>query len=302
MKILITGGTGFIGSHIRDELLRRPEIGPDARVLCMTRNPNGKSHDDPRVVFVAGDVRDAASLERVTEGVDVVVHCVQFPNHPVQNRSKGYTYMEIDAKGTERLVEACRKNGVRRVVYLSGAGTSPDRPEPWFQAKVIAERAVQESGMEWVVLRPSWVYGPEDKSLNKFVAFIKYLPVVPVVGDGTNRVQPISVFDIARVAASAVFLPEATNRIFDLGGPEELTMDEIIGRVQRVLGTHRPLFHQPSGLMKLAAIPMQILSEPPLSPEAIDFILQEAHVDPRPTEETFGISFMSLEDGLRQYL
>ena len=202
----------------------------------------------------------------------------------------------------ERLVEASRKNGVRRIVYLSGAGTSPERTEPWFQAKVIAERAIQGSGMEWVILRPSWVYGPEDKSLNKFVAFIKYLPIVPVVGDGTNRVQPISVFDVARVAAGAVFLPEATNRIFDLGGPEELTMDEILGRVQRVLGTHRPLLHQPAGLMKLAAIPMQILSEPPLSPEAVDFILQETHVDPRPTEETFGISFTPLEEGLRQYL
>ena len=206
MKALITGGTGFIGSHVCNELLVRPELGADARVLCMTRDPEGKRHDDPRVVFVAGDVRDAASLERVVEGVDTVVHCVQFPNHPVENPGKGYTYMEIDAKGTERLVAACVANGVRRIVYLSGAGTSPERPEPWFRAKVIAERAVRESGMEFVILRPSWVYGPDDRSLNRFVTFIRYLPVVPVIGDGTNRVQPISIFDVARVTAAAVFV------------------------------------------------------------------------------------------------
>lgn len=302
MKILITGGTGFIGSHIRDELLTRPEIGSDARVLCMTRSAANKTHPDPRVLFVAADVREPATLERVTEGVDVVIHCVQFPNHPVQNKARGYTYMEIDAKGTEHLVEACKKNDVRRIVYLSGAGTSPERTEPWFKAKVIAERAVRESGMEFVILRPSWVYGPEDRSLNKFITFIKYLPVVPVVGNGKNRVQPVVVFDVAKVAAAAVFNQEATNGTFDIGGPEELTMDEILERVQRVLGTNRPVVHQPAGLMKLAAIPMQVLSAPPLSPEAVDFILQEARVDPKPTERVFGIDFTPLEQGLRRYL
>jgi NADH dehydrogenase len=301
MRVLITGGTGFIGSHVRDELLARPEM-VDARLMRLTRDPKGRRDDDPRVEFVAGDVRDAASLERATEGIEAVVHCVQFPNHPVENPSKGYTYMEIDAKGTERLVAACLKNGVRRIVYLSGAGTSPERPEPWFRAKVIAERAVSESGMEYVILRPSWIYGPDDRSLNKFVAFIKHLPVVPVIGDGTNRVQPVSIFDVARVAATAVFEREATNRVFELGGPEELTMDEILGRVQRALGTHRILLHHPVALMKLVAIPMQLLPSPPLSPQAIDFILQEARVDPKPTEQVFGIEFVSLDEGLTQYL
>jgi nucleoside-diphosphate-sugar epimerase len=301
MNVLITGGTGFIGSHVRDELLARPEMA-GGRLARMTRDASGKRDDDPRVSYVTGDVRDAASLDEATRGIDAVVHCVQFPNHPVENPSKGYTYLEIDAKGTERLVAACVANGVRRVVYLSGAGTSPERPEPWFRAKVIAERAVRESGLEYVILRPSWIYGPDDNSLNKFVSFVRHLPIVPVVGDGTNRVQPVSIFDVARVAAAAVFEPEATNRVFDLGGPEELTMDEIVGRIQKVLGTHRVLFHQPAALVKLAAVPMRLLPSPPLSPAAVDFILQEAHVDPTPAEQTFGFAFRSLEAGLREYI
>ena len=302
MKILITGGTGFLGSHILDELLARPDLGADTRVICMTRDRKGKQHPDPRVGFTGGDVRDEASLERATEGVDTVVHCVQFPNHPVESPSKGYTYMEIDAKGTERLVAACQKNRVRRIVYLSGAGTSPDRKEAGFKAKVIAETAIRESGMQWVILRPSWVYGPDDKSLNKFVWFARNLPAIPMIGDGTNRVQPISVFDVAKVAAAAVFNHKASNQIFELGGPEELTMDEILERLQRVLGTNRMLVHQPAGLMKLAALPMQLLPAPPLSPAMIDFVLQEAHVDPKPAEKMFGFEFRSLEAGLREYL
>lgn len=302
MRALISGGTGFLGTRILEEFLTRPEIGSDARVLCMTRTPGRKSHDDPRVAFVAGDVRDAASLDRATEGVDTVIHCVQFPNHPVENPSKGYTYMEIDAKGTERLVAACVKNGVKRIVYLSGAGTSPDRPETWFKAKVIAETAVRESGMEYVILRPSWVYGPEDHSMNKFIGFVRYLPFVPVIGDGKNCVQPVYVDDVARVAVDAVFKPEATNRVFELGGPQNLTMDQILETIQNVLGKRRLLVHHPASLMKLAALPMKILPQPPLSPAAIDFILMEASVDTKPTEDVFGIQFTPFEEGLRKYL
>ena len=301
MKVLITGGTGFIGSHVRDELLARPEMD-DGRILRMTRRPAGKTDGDERCEFVAGDVRDAGSLVRATAGVDAVIHCVQFPNHPVENASKGYTYLEIDAKGTERLVDACKANGVRRIVYFSGAGTSPDRPQSWFKAKVIAERAIRESGIEYVILRPSWIYGPDDRSLNRFVSFVRNLPVVPVIGDGTNLVQPVSIFDVAKVAAAALFEAEATNRVFELGGPEELTMDELIGRVQGALGTHRWLMHQPALLMKVASIPMQLLPTPPLSPQAIDFILQEAHVDSTPAEKVFGIEFTPIETALRQYL
>ena len=301
-SILVTGGAGFLGSHIVARLLAQPEVGPDTAIRCMTRNPAGRSHPDPRVSFVAGDVRDAASLERATEGADAVVHCVQFPNHPVENPSRGYTYIEIDARGTERLVAACQKNGVRRIVYLSGAGTSPERPETWFQAKVIAERAVRDSGIDYVILRPSWVFGPEDRSLNRFVSFIKYLPVVPVIGDGSNRVQIAWVGDVAEMAARAVFLAAATNRTFDVGGPQTLTMDEIVATVQRVLGTHRLVIHQPAGLMKLAARPLQILPSPPLSPAAVDFVLMAVDVDPKPAAETFGVALTSLEDGLRTYL
>lgn len=302
MNILITGGTGFIGTHIRDALLTRPELGSDDRIACMTRNAKGKSHADARVSFVSANVRDTASLEHATESIDVVIHCVQFPNHPVENERKGHTYLEIDAKGTERLVAACRKNSVKRIVYLSGAGTSPDRPEPWFKAKVIAERAVRESGAEWVILRPSWVYGPDDKSLNRFVTFIRYLPIVPVIGDGTNKVQPIVIWDVADASAECVFNEATTNQTIELGGPEELTMDEIIGVLQKVMGTNRPLIHQPRGLMKLFSMPMAILPAPPLSPAAIDFILQEAHVDTEPARRIFGHDFMRLEDGLRRYL
>lgn len=299
MRILVTGGTGFIGSHVIDELLKK---GGADELYCMTRDPTKPNRWGEKVHIVGGDVRDQSSLLKAAQGIDVVIHCVQFPNHPVENPRKGWTYIEIDGKGTVSLVNACKKNQVKRFIYLSGAGTSPDKPQPWFQAKAMAEKAIRESGMEYVIFRPSWVYGPEDRSLNKFVLLARYLPFIPVIGDGKAKIQPVSVFDLAKVVADAVRNPQATNQIFEIGGPETLTMDEILKTMQKVLGKKRLLIHQPVALMKPIARLMTILPNPPLSPGAIDFITMEELVDNSRAREVFKIEFERLENGLRRYL
>ena len=299
MKVLVAGGRGFIGSKIIDKLL---DLVEGVSIHCMTRNPGEKSPWGNKVPLVRGDLGNEESIDKATRGVDVIIQSIQFPNHPVENPRRGHTYMQIDALGTRRMVRLAAANGVKRFVYISGAGADPDAPQVWFRAKAIAEEAIAESGMEYVILRPSWVYGPEDRSLNKFITMTKNLPVVPVIGDGKTRVQPVAVYDVATVASKAVTLTQARDRIFELGGPEVLTMDEVLLTVQRLLGVKKPLLHQPAGLMKLAAWPLQFLPTPPLSPQAVEFLTSEAVVDPAPTEETFDIRFLSLEEGLRRYL
>jgi uncharacterized protein YbjT (DUF2867 family) len=296
MNILVAGGSGFIGSHIVREILQNY---PAEAVRIMSRRPaSPKGH----LETCRGDVTDPTSLPACVRGIDVVVQCVQFPNHPVENASRGWTYERIDGEGTVNLIRAAKDASVRRFVYLSGAGTAPGKPQPWFRAKHRAEEAVRNSGMEYAIFRPSWIYGPGDRSLNRLVAFTRRLPFVPVIGDGKARVQPVSVFDLARIAARAAASAEPPNRVFDVGGPQELSMNEILRTVQRVIGKRRPLLHAPSGVMKVISRGLAILPNPPLSPSAIDFIQMEERVDPRPTEEYFGIRFEELESALRRYL
>src|SRR5579884_654176 len=299
MRVLVTGGTGFIGAATVDAL-RALDHGHELR--CLTRHADRPSPWGDAVPLVRGDVRDAASLRRAVADVDVVVHCVQFPNHPVENRRRGYTYQAIDAEGTTRLVAACQAARVRRIVYLSGAGTRPGRAEPWFRAKEMAEAAIRGSGLEYVIFRPSWIYGRRDRSLNRFVQLVRYLPLVPVIGNGQTRVQPALVDDVARVVALGVDEPRASGQAFELGGPERLSMDEILHTVQRLLGRHQPLVHLPVGLVKLPAWLLAQLPNPPLSPAAIDFILMDETVDPGPAEALFGVRFRTLAEGLRTYL
>jgi NADH dehydrogenase len=297
VHVLIAGGTGFIGSRIVDELLAKGQH----RLRVMTRNP-ARARPRPGIEYVRGDVSDPASLVAATRDIDVVVHSIQFPNHPVENPRKGWTYERIDGAGTEQMVAAATKSGVKRFVYLGGAGTRPGRTEPWFLAKLRAEHAVKSSGMEYVILQPSWIYGPDDRSMNKFVAFVKHLPVVPVIGSGQERVQALSVFDVAKVAAAAIDEPAATNRTFEMGSRPPIAMDDILRLIMRILNKPKPLVHQPAWLVKIPASILQYLPNAPLSPGAVDFITMDVQVDPTAAEQVFGIQFRSLEAGLREYL
>jgi NADH dehydrogenase len=295
MRIVVTGGTGFIGREVVRRLL---ETGTD-EVVVTSRDP--RRHHGRGVEMVQAFAGDLTSLARAFAHAEVVVHAIQFPNHPVEKPGKGFTYLEVDGRGTEVAALAAKRAGVRRVVYLSGAGAGENRPQPWFRAKDRAETAIRQAGLEYVFLRPSWIYGRRDRSMNRFVNFCRYLPVVPVIGTGRTPVYPIAVQDVARVAAESARRTELKDAAFGLAGPERLTMDEVVGTIQKVLGTHRPILHQPAALMKLLVLPMQLLPEPILSPGAIDFVTGEVEMDPLPAQSAFG-SFLTLEEGLRTYL
>jgi NADH dehydrogenase len=299
MRIVVTGGTGFIGREVVRRLLETP--GDD--VIVTTRDPG---RDDPfgggRVARVQAFAGDAISLGRAFTGADVVVHAIQFPNHPVEQPSKGRSYREVDGRGTQVAAAAAKRVGVRRFVYLSGAGAGQGRPQSWFRAKDMAEAAIRETGMEFALVRPSWIYGPGDRSMSRFVAFCRYLPLVPVIGDGKTPVYPIFVGDVARCVRDAVHREDCKDMVLDLAGPERLSMDDILRTIQKVLGKRRLLLHHPAFLMKLLVLPMSLLPEPMLSPGAIDFILQEVDMDPKPAQDYFGFAFKTLEEGLRTYL
>ena len=298
MRIVVSGGTGFIGREVVRRLLEAGETD----LVVTSRTPEASDLWHGCVRSVQGFAGDALSLARAFTAADVVVHCIQFPNHPVEDQSRGRSYLEVDGRGTQVAVQAARRVGVRRFVYVSGAGAGQGRSAPWFRAKDMAEAALQESGLESVVLRPSWIYGPGDRSLNRFVAFCRHLPVVPVIGSGRTPVQPVFVEDAAGCVAAAALRSDAAGRTFELGGPQKLTMDEVVRTVQSVLGRVRPLLHHPVPLMKLLVLPLALMPEPILSPGAVDFITQDVEIDPQPAVDFFGLPFRRLEDGLRTYL
>jgi len=300
--ILVAGGTGFLGSAIVGELASRGRP-----VAVMSRDPGGVPSRFPNLQLEAraGDARDAASLHNAVDGVDTVVSCMQFPNFPIENARRGETFEEIDARGNERLVAAAVAAGVRGYVYLSGAGAAADGRYHWLRSKWRAEEAVRGSSLRHTILRPSWVYGPGDRSLNRFVGFARHLPLLPVIGDGQQRLQPVFVDDVARAVADSIDSEAAANQVFEIGGPDVLTMDAILATMLDVMGLRKRLVHAPAFAPRAAGAVLELLPLPrrPLSRDAVTFITMDALADNGPLLRAFpNLRLTPLREGLATYL
>jgi uncharacterized protein YbjT (DUF2867 family) len=298
MRVVVAGGTGFIGREIVARLLEEGRV----EVAVTTRYPERPDPWDGRVEKIQAFAGDAVSLGKAFTGADTVVQAIQFPNHPVEDPGKGRTYMETDARGTQLAASIAKKLGVRRFIYLSGAGAGKGLAQPWFKAKDLAETAIRESGMEYGILRPSWIYGPGDRSMNRFIWFCRHLPAIPVIGDGLTPVYPAYVKDVARAVVDLVRREDVRDTVLEIGGPQRLTMDQVIRTVQEVLGRRRPLVHHPPGLMKVLVRPMALMPSPMLSPGAVDFITQTVEIDTRAAFAFFGFPFRPLRAGLDDYV
>ena len=292
--ILVAGGTGFLGRSIVAALRHD---GHEVRVLTRGSRDNPWA-EDRGVSLVEGDVRDAATLTDPVTGCDTVVIAVQFPGHPVEVPKKDLTYDEYDRKGTENLVAAAKKAGVKRLVYLSGVGVGAGREEEWFVAKDRAEAAVTGSGIAYTIIRPSWVYGPRDKTLNKFALFARTLPFVPLPGPGTAKVQPVHVDDVGLTVAKALATPAAENQVIEIGGPQLLSFRQIVRIMLDVMGRKRGVLPAPKPFVKMGAALLYRLPGRVLSPRAVDFVNADGPADNRALRELLGFTPRPLAEGI----
>ena len=295
--VAVAGGTGFVGGAIARELAAR-----GSRVVVLSHRQLAAA---PGAIETRpADVTRPESLAEALSGVDVLVIALAFRNSPIEAPRHGQTFEKVDAEGTEALVAAARSQGSRvtRLVYISGAGAAADAPRHWFRAKWQAEEAIRGSGIAYTIFRPSWIYGPGDRSLNRFLGFARWLPFVPQIGNGRQILAPVFIDDMGKLVADALDTPATRNQTLDVGGPETMTMDAVIRQVLRVQGRRRLILHAPVRLMKLLARPLTLLPYPPLTPDSIDFVVQSAPVDTGPLTAALPRRLKSLREGVETYL
>jgi uncharacterized protein YbjT (DUF2867 family) len=246
MKVLVTGGTGFIGPAVSNAIA---DAGHELRVL--ERKPGAWKEAGIRCQeAVQGDVADADSLRHAVQGRDVVVHLVAI------RQGKPEAFRRVMIEGTQNLLGASKEAGVRRFVLMSALGVTEETKDlvPYYNAKWAMEQDTKASGLEHVIFRPSFVFGSDGGILQTFRRLAKLMPVTPIVGKGTQRIQPIWIDDTASYFAQSIDKPEAANRTFELGGPDQITWNEFWWRLKRALGVRRPSFHVPMSLARMNAL------------------------------------------------
>jgi len=273
IRTMVTGGTGFVGSGIVKALIKANES-----VHVLTRNPLDvpQSRRVPGAHYVSGDVFDPESLKKSLSGCDALIHCVQFPGAPFEYPKNNWTYDHVDGAGTEAVVAACQSVGLERLIYMSGMGAGQDRPEPWFKAKDRAEAAVKSLSDQWTIFRPSWIYGPQDQSLNKLISSSRLPLFFPIIGDGLQSIAPLFIEDLAATVAYALNRETFYQKAMDLGGPEVLSFNDMMTKMLEVLGRRRKLLHIPKPFMKtIGSLCEKLPTRPPLTSEGIDFLCMD---------------------------
>jgi uncharacterized protein YbjT (DUF2867 family) len=293
VRVFITGGTGFIGPKVVHAIRAR---GHEVRALVRERS-RGRQLESWGVELAEGDVTDLESIRRAVSGCEVVVHLVAI----IQGRPEDF--QRIMVGGIENVVQAAREAGVQRFVLMSALGTTEATKDlvPYYGAKWQMEQIVKASGIEHVIFRPSFVFGRDGGVLPLFMRLAK-APVTPIIGAGTQRIQPIWVEDVAEFFAKAVDEPAAANRTFEVGGPDTVDWNELYARIKHVLGKRRPTIHLPFGLMRLNATVLEKLPGPtPVTRDQLKMLQAGDNTcDIRPAVETFRQTLVRLDEQLRR--
>jgi NADH dehydrogenase len=287
--ILLTGGTGFVGGHVLKALQAAGRT-----VRCLVRNPSTASLGE----LVQGEMTNTASLKRAVESVDTVVHLVA-----IRQGSKEQ-FERIMSQGTRDLLAAAKEAGVGRFVLMSALGTSEESKDlvPYYGAKWEMEQAVEGAGIPYVIFRPSFVFERDGGILPTFAKLARFAPVTPITGSGKQRIQPIWAGDLAAYFDKAIDLDAATNRTFELGGPDVVSWNQFWERLKKVRGIKRPSVHVPMGLMRMNALVTERL--PGNIPLTRDLLKMLEHGDNVVTNDdaaqTFQLPLVPLDEQLRR--
>lgn len=245
--LTVFGGTGFLGRRIVRQAL---STGWNVRVATRRPRPDLFTGETPGPEHIEVDIRDPEVVAAAVNGATAVVNSVSLY---AEDRRDSFETIHVIGAGH---VAQASKRAEARLVHMSGIGVDRRSGSDYVRARARGEERVRDAYMDSVILRPSALFGPGDALVSTLSSMTKWLPVIPLFGDGDTRLQPVHVDDVARAVLSAMELHEARGGVFELGGPDVLTYRELIQTVGTAMGRRRWLLPVPFGVWKLlAALP-----------------------------------------------
>lgn len=292
----MTGATGFVGHALVPALQ-----AAGYAVRCLVRRGSElELRGLEAIERVEGNVLARETLERGMAGCDTVIHLVGIIREQPATLS---TFERIHTQGTVNLLDAAIATGARRYLHMSALGSRPNARARYHKTKWAAEEVVRSSPIPWTIFRPSIIYGHGDEFVNLLAGLVRRYPIVPVIGKGLQRLQPVPVEQVAEGFARAVALETTVKQTYEVVGPDAVTMVQLLDLIGAAVGRVRVRkAHVPLGLMRPLTKLFHRLPGFPLTPDQL-LMLEEDNVgDPRPFHATLGLTPVPLATGLRAML
>lgn len=302
----IAGSTGFVGRHLVQALDEKGQRG-----RCLVRTP-GKSEQCKKYGFeaVAGDITGRESLKGKLAGSTVVVHLVG-----IIEEKDNVTFEHVHVTGTKNLIDEAKQAGIKHFFYQSALGASLSSKSRYLKTKAEAEEIVKASGIPYTIFRPSLIVGKGDGFTERMKELIRLGPVVPVPGSGTARFQPIYIGDWIKCFMSIFSNPlpivHKDTPVYEFGGPEHLTYDELLTQLMEALDVRKPLMHVPLAMLKMS-LPFSKITRsigglvgkniPSVTGEQLELLRIDNICDRAAVKKYFGFSPLSYREALKLFV
>jgi NADH dehydrogenase len=295
-RVFVTGATGFVGRAVIQALRAEGHV-----VRCLVRRGSEADlHGFEAIERVEGDILGPpGSLEAGMAGCDTVIHLVGIIR---EHKSRGITFDRLHRVGTNNVLAAAAAAGVRRYLHMSALGTRAGARSRYHQTKWAAEEAVRTSGLAWTIFRPSVIYGHGDGFLSLLAGMVKRLHVVPVIGDGRQRLQPVPIEHVAAGFARAVRAEASVKQTYAVTGADAVSMIELLHLIGAAMHRRIRIVRVPLGLIRPIARGLHRMPTFPVTPDQLLMLEEDSTADPGPFYSVFGLTPLPLAQGLRQVL
>jgi NADH dehydrogenase len=296
--IAIFGAGGFLGKHLMRELTKL-----DYRIKVATRNPYLKGYLKPlgspgQIELFKTNIFNPNDVKNILENCDLVINLVG-----ILYESRNQKFNEIHSEFPNMLSNLCNEIGIRNLVHISALGIKEKHSSIYMQSKFKGEKNIQENFKPSVILRPSIVFGPEDKFFNTFASLAQFSPALPLIGGGKTKFAPIYVGDVAKAIVKALELNNSEPKVYELGGPENYSFKELMEILLTEIKKKRLLIPIPFGFAKFQSYFLQMMPNPLLTPDQVELLKHNNIVSgEHPNLKDLGITGTPIQSVLSKYI